>query len=176
MRDLTEDKSEFLHLLRWSAALVVVIGHAQMYLESVSGISAPAGSLLRYVGAHAHAAVMVFFVLSGFVVAYATERKCAVDARYGLREYFIDRWSRIYSVLLPAILLTALIDWFARGLPAFQNPTLIPQDHHLLRLLVNLAGLQGLFGYPHPVRKQCGTLVDRLRADVLSAMGALVFP
>ncbi len=44
--------------------------------------------------------VVVFFVLSGFVIAYTTERK-----NTGLRDYCIARCTRIYSVVLPLLLL-----------------------------------------------------------------------
>ena len=49
-------------------------------------------------------AVAVFFVLSGYVIAFSVERK-----REDFRAYTIARTSRIYSVVLPALLLTAAL-------------------------------------------------------------------
>jgi peptidoglycan/LPS O-acetylase OafA/YrhL len=50
-------------------------------------------------------AVTVFFVLSGFVIAYATDRGEDTAVSYG-----VSRASRIYSVALPALFVTFLLD------------------------------------------------------------------
>ncbi len=50
-------------------------------------------------------AVDVFFVLSGFVIAHV----CATR-EHDLRSYVISRAARIYSVALPALILTAIVD------------------------------------------------------------------
>ncbi len=145
---LSADRSDFLHALRWLSALVVVVGHVQMYHHIVSGRPADPGSLWEYLGSHGHYAVMVFFVLSGFVVAYATEVKEARVPGYGLRLYLADRWSRIYSVLLPAIVFTIALDVFGDAFfSAYSDPELIPQDYYLFRVATNLFGLQGVWGW-----------------------------
>lgn len=104
-------------------------------------------SAFGYLGVHAHAAVIVFFVLSGYVVAYATDRKSSLS-NYGFRGYFLDRWSRIYSVLLVAIGFTLALDYVGGMLsPAYDNPALIPQDGFAFRLIANLFSIQGIWGY-----------------------------
>ena len=50
-------------------------------------------------------AVDVFFVLSGFVIAHV----CATR-EHDLRDYVISRTARIYSVAIPALILTAIVD------------------------------------------------------------------
>jgi peptidoglycan/LPS O-acetylase OafA/YrhL len=50
-------------------------------------------------------AVDVFFVLSGFVIAHV----CATR-EHDLRRYIVSRAARIYSVALPALILTAIVD------------------------------------------------------------------
>jgi peptidoglycan/LPS O-acetylase OafA/YrhL len=50
-------------------------------------------------------AVDVFFVLSGFVIAHVTANR-ERDAR----SYFVSRATRIYSVAIPAIVVTAILD------------------------------------------------------------------
>lgn len=143
---LSPGKSDFLNFVRWAAALLVVLGHSDMYLQKFGGNLTQWNSF-GYFGAHSHAAVMVFFVLSGYVVAYATCKKSEID-RYNFREYFLDRWSRIYSVLLIAIAFTLLIDFIGRGLSSiYLNPDFLPQDGLILRLLVNIFALQGIQGY-----------------------------
>jgi peptidoglycan/LPS O-acetylase OafA/YrhL len=49
--------------------------------------------------------VTVFFVLSGFVIAYASDTR-----EKTARAYTISRLARLYSVALPAVLLTVLLD------------------------------------------------------------------
>jgi peptidoglycan/LPS O-acetylase OafA/YrhL len=99
MRRLPNSCSLLLDLVRFSAALMVAIGHiTQTFFSSHwPDLTDPAVE-----------AVGVFFVLSGFVIRYVTRLKYA---RIG--EYWIDRASRIYSVIMPAILFTLLADWIA---------------------------------------------------------------
>jgi peptidoglycan/LPS O-acetylase OafA/YrhL len=143
---LSPGKSDFLNLVRWAAALVVVLGHADMYLGQFGG-NPERWASFGYLGAHSHAAVMVFFVLSGYVVAYATGKK-AESGGYGFRAYFLDRWSRIYSVLLLAIVFTLAIDFVGGSLSlGYRDPSLIPQSGFALRLFTNIFALQGIQGY-----------------------------
>lgn len=117
-----------------------------MYLGQFGGNSERWASF-GYLGKHSHAAVMVFFVLSGFVVAYATGKK-SESGTYSFREYFLDRWSRIYSVLLMAIAFTIVIDFVGRSMsPAYHDPDFIPQSGFVLRLFVNIFALQGIQGH-----------------------------
>lgn len=135
-----EQKSQFLHCLRWVSALMVVIGHSQL-------IGNGGDAIFKFLASHAHAAVMVFFVLSGYVIAATVEKK--KTSGYTIRDYFTDRISRIYSVLLPAIALTMLLDFIGGYYfsSRYSDPDLIPQTHELIRLLVNVFCLQGLWGY-----------------------------
>ena len=89
--------SLYLDALRFLAALTVLLVHA-------SGQRFTAG-LFWQLRPYGQEAVLVFFVLSGFVIGYVTdtrERSAAV--------YAISRLSRIYSVALPALVLTVVLD------------------------------------------------------------------
>lgn len=134
---LSFDKSSFLHLLRWVSALFVLIEHAQII----------GGGDRFFLAAHAHAAVIIFFVLSGYVIASVVERNRQLGLRLG--EYLIDRFSRIYSVLMPAIIFTILLDSVGSYLfPArYLDSALLPQDNYIIRILINSLSLQGLWGY-----------------------------
>lgn len=80
-------------------------------------------------------------------MAYATSKKSKIEG-YNFREYFLDRWSRIYSVLLIAIAFTLLIDFIGGNLNSvYLNPDFLPQDGRILRLLINVFALQGIQGY-----------------------------
>lgn len=54
-------------------------------------------------------AVVIFFLLSGFVITYTLLRKNS-DPIYGMREYMIDRSSRIFSAYFPALFLIIAFD------------------------------------------------------------------
>jgi len=53
-----------------------------------------------------HGAVIVFFVLSGFVIQYAARAN-----ENTMFSFMVARFARLYSVVLPALLLTFLCDW-----------------------------------------------------------------
>jgi peptidoglycan/LPS O-acetylase OafA/YrhL len=103
--------SWFLDISRALAAFLVVIGHVKTI---VFGESTWATNYLSNVFALitglGHQGVVIFFVLSGFLVG----RK-AVDAvvrrKSNLGHYILDRATRIYVVLIPAILIGAMWDW-----------------------------------------------------------------
>jgi len=56
-------------------------------------------------------AVIAFFVLSGFVIAYSAETK-----NLSLADYAVARCARLYSVVLPVLLLAFLLSGLAAGL------------------------------------------------------------
>jgi peptidoglycan/LPS O-acetylase OafA/YrhL len=85
--------SAYLDLARFIAALLVVASHYLQY--GVFG--RPLTTILPNLGRES---VMVFFVLSGFVIAYTTEHKNQTP-----RAYVLARCARIYSVALPVLLL-----------------------------------------------------------------------
>lgn len=87
--------SIYLDLIRFTAALVVVLSHAagftSLKIPIISGLGTEA--------------VVVFFVLSGYVIAYVSNNK---ENNY--IPFFKARAIRIYSVLVPAILITLFLD------------------------------------------------------------------
>jgi peptidoglycan/LPS O-acetylase OafA/YrhL len=90
---LTRSFSLYLDACRFLAAVFVVLSHFGPYGAIVGG----SNQLWLTLGRES---VVVFFVLSGFVIAYTTERK-----NTGLRDYCVARCTRIYSVALPLLLL-----------------------------------------------------------------------
>jgi peptidoglycan/LPS O-acetylase OafA/YrhL len=55
--------------------------------------------------------VVVFFLLSGYLISQTLHRRL-LDPKSVFIDYAIDRWSRIYSGFLPAILLVAAMDYY----------------------------------------------------------------
>jgi peptidoglycan/LPS O-acetylase OafA/YrhL len=91
--------SLYLDCCRFLAAVLVVASHFAPYGVIAGGHRSWLPDLGRE-------SVVIFFVLSGFVIAYTTQRKDG-----GLRAYCVARCTRIYSVALPILLLA----FFAAG-------------------------------------------------------------
>jgi len=120
-----------LDLLRIGSALVVFLCHCIQFLMP---------AMLPKVQPLAHHAVLIFFVLSGYVIAFSVSRQ----EQLGLRSYVVSRLSRLYSVVIPALLLTALL-FFAGTLlfPAFYAEMSRGSDY--LRILCSAAFLQSIW-------------------------------
>lgn len=110
--------SNFIALARWVAAMAVLIGHAGVIVTFSDIMIAPHGPAVYawwFLAAFWHSAVLAFFVISGFLVGgplLARRRRC--DAF--LAPFLIDRFSRIYIVMVPALAFGFLVDLAGRAL------------------------------------------------------------
>jgi peptidoglycan/LPS O-acetylase OafA/YrhL len=98
-RRLPASLSIYLDLVRFSAAMVVVLAHSWPILFANHPLPWPA-----------HHAVVVFFVLSGLVIAHATQRPGLTWS-----EYAIHRFARILSVTIPALILAGVVSLLVGG-------------------------------------------------------------
>ena len=100
---ITKRLSTVLNTLRSFAAFLVVSGHVTSHLFSISGSNDWKTLIFnRYMQLGRHG-VVIFFVLSGFLIGKAaTQTFIARDRRP--MEYVLDRVSRIYVVLIPALI------------------------------------------------------------------------
>ncbi|MEO8304479.1 MAG: acyltransferase [Betaproteobacteria bacterium] len=116
---MRKEFSIYLDLIRFLAACLVVVYHSN--LRAVVEPVLPASN-------YGHPAVIVFFVLSGYVIAFITDRKENTPV-----EYWASRLSRIYSLAIPAILLSVILDNVGERIePSFyQGAT--THDYGLLR-------------------------------------------
>jgi peptidoglycan/LPS O-acetylase OafA/YrhL len=101
---LTQGSSVVLDLIRGVSAQLVVVGHGISYFGIASFLHEPNTPWMQNV------AVLVFFLLSGFLITYSTVRKVASGGNYAFKHYFADRFSRIYTAFIPAIVVVFLID------------------------------------------------------------------
>jgi peptidoglycan/LPS O-acetylase OafA/YrhL len=92
-KTLSPEFSLYLDLIRFFASIIVIFSH--------SSESSLTGGLFWQASDYGQTAVMVFFVLSGYVIYYVSKTK-----ELTLKDYSIARISRIYSIVLPALLLT----------------------------------------------------------------------
>jgi peptidoglycan/LPS O-acetylase OafA/YrhL len=95
---LARETSLYIDAVRVLAALVVFLDHFAR--PNISG------GLFWQIAPFGGDAVIVFFVISGFVIAHATARK-----ERNAANYFVSRAARIYSVAVPAIALTVACDF-----------------------------------------------------------------
>jgi peptidoglycan/LPS O-acetylase OafA/YrhL len=94
-REIPLGLSVYLDLVRFGAASVVVLSHLWEFAFPAHPLPWPG-----------HAAVVVFFVLSGFVISHAARPEL------GLRGYLHHRTARIYPVTLGAVALSLLLSVF----------------------------------------------------------------
>jgi peptidoglycan/LPS O-acetylase OafA/YrhL len=113
----TSLRSLHLDAFRGIAALIVVVGHERgMFFTTLtsSGAAENAGASLGTYVAHdditiGNEAVMVFFVLSGFLVGGSVLKLIRED-RWSWSTYLIKRLTRLWVVLIPALLLGFMLD------------------------------------------------------------------
>lgn len=116
--------SGWLDLFRGLAAFAVLYWHARvLFLSSIAeGQSySPVVRALYVLSGYGHTAVMVFFVLSGYLVG-GTVIRAVRDGRWSWRRYLLQRGTRLYVVLIPALLLTLAWDAGEQAVAKGQTP------------------------------------------------------
>jgi len=112
LRALTPAASAHLDLIRGIAAWAVMWEHARaLFFVSYQRLQnpTPAVKLIYFFTGFGHAAVMIFFVLSGFLISSTILGRRA-SGIWSWRDYAIDRSSRLYVVLIPGLLFGLLWD------------------------------------------------------------------
>ncbi len=105
--------SLWLDVLRWLAAFAVLLSHAHHRVFVQYGDAPKAARNIAYlaltgVSSFGAPAVIIFFVLSGFLVGGTSLAKLQ-EKRFDLREYVVSRIVRLWIVLLPVLLITRLM-------------------------------------------------------------------
>jgi peptidoglycan/LPS O-acetylase OafA/YrhL len=132
---MSQGLSVYLDLLRFLAAMLVFIHHASFHRFS-GGLPG-----LWYFATLGDDAVMLFFVLSGLVIAYVSERQ---EHRFDL--YLAARLSRLWSICVPALVLTAVADFIGMQLaPHLYAFELYGYEHAIARLAACLLFLNELW-------------------------------
>lgn len=101
---LSENASISLDFIRVTAIFMVVIGHGITFMGIFPFLYYPNVPWMQNIG------VVVFFLLSGFLITYSlfTKRN---NSDYTFKGYFADRFSRIYSVYIPVLLILVGLDF-----------------------------------------------------------------
>ena len=124
---LASSQVDLLDLVRGMGAQLVLVGHATQYY--LSGIN-PLGQFESF-------GVLIFFILSGFLVCSSVLQKSARED-YRFEHYLTDRICRIFVPYVPALVFVAAADAVMRRHPAFPYQA----DESLGAWLGNLAMLQ----------------------------------
>jgi peptidoglycan/LPS O-acetylase OafA/YrhL len=105
MFKLSTTSSFLLNLIRVLSAQAVLFGHCfGVFSIHVPLLTNGVPKSIQHLG------VLVFFVLSGFLIAYTVKSKL-LQSDYKFKTYFMDRFVRIYAGYLPAILFVVLLDY-----------------------------------------------------------------
>lgn len=156
-----------LDLLRGMAALAVFFGHIRGSLFVEFG-ALPSGQqtllvkLLFGLSRTGLEAVLVFFVLSGYLVGGQVIGHIR-EGRFSLANYAVERTTRIFLPLIPACLLTIAVNWLVSG----QTPNW-PQT------LANMAGLNGVLTDTLPGNAPLWTLAYEIWFYILAGAVAYI--
>lgn len=130
------DTSLTLDLLRAVAAQMVCVGPAIIFFVS--------GSRPQWLPVMQNIGVLIFFLISGFVIAATLSRRSG-DPDYGFLRFFVDRFARIYSGLLPALVLILAVDRLTLALTGESSIAATYTSKTLFGNLLMLEGYWGLF-------------------------------
>lgn len=110
--------------LRWIAAFAVAFQHARSLVmidyHPDAGLAAKA---LYFATGFSHQAVVIFFVLSGYLVGGAAIRLMRESSEDQRRRFALDRFVRIFIVLLPALALTGIVALLSPPVPVIASGT-----------------------------------------------------
>jgi hypothetical protein len=150
---IDENESIFLDIVRLLSAQFVFFGHLLSFSygsEALIGGRIPIQNL----------GVVVFFILSGYLI-------CRTLPKYvDFKEFFIDRFARIYVTLVPCLLVIAILDYFMKAngnfsyVSAYTFTTWIGnlfmlQDYPVLQLATSGLGLGEPLMVAVHVRRLC---------------------
>lgn len=100
IKKLSIDQSIVLDSMRLVASLAVLVSHASSMWSL---------NVLPTKKDYGHLSVIIFFVLSGYVISYTTK----INKR-DLSHYIQARISRLYSIALPSLIITLIVQFFVK--------------------------------------------------------------
>lgn len=132
----------YFDLVRGLSAQLVVLGHASVLalpaLFAARGRDGRLGARPDQFHVQSYG-VVIFLVLSGYLITMSVQRRRR-DPSYGFRAYLVDRWARIFTPLLPAMVAVVLIDRLVFSGSA--SSRFIVVRHDITTVLSNLLMLQ----------------------------------
>lgn len=137
--------SVLIAVLRGLAAFEVAAAHlrAQIF-PGLKGMQDPTlwYQALAFFTGFAHQAVVVFFLLSGWLVGGSLLNK--LHTRYVMRSYAVDRITRLWIVLIPAFVLSLLIGAYTNAIDPNSVSFASDNEYSITSFLGNLFALQDM--------------------------------
>jgi peptidoglycan/LPS O-acetylase OafA/YrhL len=125
---LSQFQSSVLHVIRFLCSQAVLIAHLIVLF----------GWHYRTLISMASYAVLLFFILSGFLITTSVKQHIQSNPDYSFRHFFRDRFFRIYPPFIAALCLT-----FALDIISFEyNQQIYSLKQYLINLSVNVLQLQ----------------------------------
>ena len=128
---MKKEFSIYLDLVRFIAAVLVVIHHSNFRALSEARV---------WFSQFGPAAVIIFFVLSGYVISYVAATKEGEPI-----EYWASRLSRFYSLAIPIVLLCPLLDSIGESLAPVFYEGKTTHGFALLRIFTSLTYLNEIW-------------------------------
>lgn len=170
-----------LDYLRAIAALVVFFSHAlQIFWLPVVGL----GSFLHhFCHTLSESAVLVFFVLSGYVITFSMNKNIyRNNGSLISSEYFLHRFARVYPPLLLSIFVSIAVFLMLQlfNLPGYEAPLGLPRDiyhaREYLRISVfEVATALAMYGGLLEINGPLWSLYIEIRMYLLAGLFAMVF-
>jgi peptidoglycan/LPS O-acetylase OafA/YrhL len=146
------DEWPILDFVRVLAAMLVLVGHTRfIYFGSPHDVihMTTWRMAIYFMGDLCHQAVVLFFVISGFLVG-GPAITLLNEHRFDISAYLINRFSRIYIVLIPALILAFALDrGSAALLPGINLHRDLLDGWADFNLACHLASLQGVACVSH---------------------------
>lgn len=139
---MSESLSSFLNFSRWSAALLVLVNHARhLILVDLEDVKQQTlfVKALYFVTGLGHESVVIFFVISGFLVGGVSLDQWLKDGP-ALRSYAAARFSRIYTTLIPVLIGGFLLDQIGMHWVNASELYTDPAKYHTISLDNTLSG------------------------------------
>jgi peptidoglycan/LPS O-acetylase OafA/YrhL len=153
----------WIDVMRALAAQAVVLGHLHqiLFINPTTNDGNTVNLLIQYVistlSSISHEAVVVFFIISGYLVG-GRVIKDSINQSFYFKSFIQNRMTRLLIVLIPALLLTALLDFvafnYADGMGVLDSRQhFYPQwwrdvnTFGLQSFFINLSFLQMIFGF-----------------------------
>lgn len=112
MKHVTKVEVDLLNHLRWIAAIMVASSHVRSLYMVDYEVSSDHSAILDgfyFVTGFGHIAVVIFMVLSGFLVGSKLLSQGCNPRAGAIDKYIKDRFSRIFIVLFPSLALSAIV-------------------------------------------------------------------
>lgn len=153
---INHQTSLILHLIRGLAAFIVVICHTRgHFFVAYGNLNPTSKNVLNYIlfafTRMGHPAVIVFFVLSGYLVGGNLFSNYLLN-KINFKKYFADRISRMWAVAIPALLIGGFFDFFTLS---FRGLSVTHTNLNFTSFIGNIAFLQTIcvpvFGINSPL-------------------------